>query len=86
MTLIEEATLELRALPPEKQNEALNFIIFLREQMQKRTLTSDKVERGKRIKAALEDLADMGTFNHIEDPVVWQREIRKDRPLPGRPS
>ena len=70
MTLIEEATLELRALPPEKQNEALNLIIFLREQMQKRTLTSDKAERGKRIKAALQDLADMGTFNHIEDPVA----------------
>ena len=29
-------------------------------------------------------LADMGTFDGIEDPVAWQREIRKDRPLPGR--
>ena len=29
-------------------------------------------------------LADMGTFADIEDPVAWQREIRKDRPLPGR--
>lgn len=29
-------------------------------------------------------LADMGTFDDIEDPVAWQREIRKDRPLPGR--
>ncbi len=29
-------------------------------------------------------LADMGTFDEIEDPVAWQREIRKDRPLPGR--
>ena len=86
MTLIEEATLELSALPPEKQNEVLNFIIFLREQMQKKTATSEKAERGKRIKAALQDLADMGTFAHIEDPVAWQREIRKDRPLPGRPS
>ena len=23
-------------------------------------------------------------FADIEDPVTWQREIRKDRPLPGR--
>ena len=29
-------------------------------------------------------LADMGAFADIEDPVAWQREIRKDRPLPGR--
>lgn len=29
-------------------------------------------------------LADMGAFDEIEDPVAWQREIRKDRPLPGR--
>ncbi|CAI8007970.1 hypothetical protein GBAR_LOCUS5513 [Geodia barretti] len=32
----------------------------------------------------LQALADMGTFAEIEDPVAWQREIRKDRPLPGR--
>ena len=34
--------------------------------------------------AMLEILADKGTFDHIEDPVAWQREIRKDRPLPFR--
>lgn len=33
---------------------------------------------------ALEKLAELGTFSEIEDPVAWQREIRKDRPLPGR--
>ena len=32
----------------------------------------------------LQALADMGAFSEIEDPVAWQREIRKDRPLPGR--
>ena len=32
----------------------------------------------------LQALADMGTFDEIEDPVAWQREIRKDRPLPAR--
>lgn len=34
--------------------------------------------------AALERLAEMGAFDHIEDPGEWQREIREDRPLPGR--
>ena len=34
--------------------------------------------------AALRQLRQMGTFKKITDPVAWQREIRKDRPVPGR--
>ncbi len=34
--------------------------------------------------AALRYLSEAGTFGGITDPVAWQREIRKDRPLPGR--
>ena len=34
--------------------------------------------------AALRQLREMGTFKKITDPVAWQRENRKDRPLPGR--
>jgi hypothetical protein len=34
--------------------------------------------------AALRQLRKLGTFKQISDPVAWQREIRKDRPLPGR--
>lgn len=35
---------------------------------------------------ALEELSKMDNnpFHDIKDPVAWQREIRKDRPLPGR--
>jgi hypothetical protein len=33
---------------------------------------------------ALENLAALDAFSEISDPVEWQREIRKDRPLPGR--
>ncbi len=33
---------------------------------------------------ALKRLRARGTFREITDPVAWQREIRKDRPLPGR--
>jgi hypothetical protein len=39
---------------------------------------------GRAMAAALESLAKQGTFKDIVDPVEWQREIRKDRPLPGR--
>lgn len=34
--------------------------------------------------AALERIAAHGGVESIADPVNWQREIRKDRPLPGR--
>jgi hypothetical protein len=34
--------------------------------------------------AALRKLRELGTFKQIADPVAWQREIRQDRPLPGR--
>ena len=37
--------------------------------------------------AALEYLRAIGGLSSmIEDPVAWQREIRQDRPLPGRDS
>ncbi len=40
--------------------------------------------QGQRMAKALERLAAANTFAHIKDPVAWQREVRKDRPLPGR--
>lgn len=44
----------------------------------------ERAARGKRMAEALEKLAEMGAFKDITDPVAWQREIRKDRPLYGR--
>jgi hypothetical protein len=41
-------------------------------------------ERRRIREKALTELADIRAFRDIEDPVEWQREIRKDRPLPGR--
>jgi len=40
--------------------------------------------RGKRMAEALEKLAASNAFSEISDPSEWQREIRKDRSLPGR--
>jgi hypothetical protein len=47
---------------------------------------ADLEDRSRRAIAALERLAARGTFAEIEDPVAWQREVRQDRPLPGRES
>jgi hypothetical protein len=33
---------------------------------------------------ALEHLRALNPFRGIADPVAWHREIRQDRPLPGR--
>ena len=36
------------------------------------------------LKKSLDRLAKMKVFADINDPIAWQRQIRKDRPLPGR--
>lgn len=85
MTLFEQIQIQVQQLPIEKQAEVLDFVAFLQQRVKtvESTSTSD-ADRGKRIKAALQKLAELGTFSEIADPVEWQRQIRKDRPLPGR--
>ena len=43
-----------------------------------------KQPNSKKMVEALEKLAAMGGVRSIPDPDKWLREIRKDRPLPGR--
>ena len=43
--------------------------------------SDDSQSEGQTVFEALQALADMGAFDDFEDPVAWQREIRKDRPL-----
>lgn len=33
---------------------------------------------------ALDKIAKMGGIHSFGDPLEWQRDVRKDRPLPGR--
>jgi len=37
-----------------------------------------------KIQKILAELQALKPFAGIKDPVAWQREIRRDRPLPGR--
>lgn len=46
--------------------------------------TMTDAERGARMVAILEKLAARNPFAEIDDPVAWQKEQRRDRPLPGR--
>ncbi|MCO5763234.1 MAG: hypothetical protein NHG36_17285 [Chromatiaceae bacterium] len=43
-----------------------------------------KLNQGPHMAAILQRMADRNALSHIVDPVAWQKEIRKDRPLPGR--
>ena len=40
--------------------------------------------RRQRIVEILEKIAENNVFADISDPVEWQRDLRQDRPLPGR--
>jgi len=84
MTLLEEIQQRLSNLPLDKQSEVLDFVAFLQERAGVAQSASMKSARKKRIKSALTNLASMGTFAEIANPVEWQRQIRRDRPLPGR--
>jgi len=48
--------------------------------------TSDalRADRGKRMAEALEKLAAIHALAEIENAAEWEREIRRDRSLPGR--
>ena len=47
---------------------------------------SAQQESGQRLKAldSLGRIAARGGIKNIPDPARWQRELRQDRPLPGR--
>jgi len=86
MTLIEQIEEQLSKLPPEKQSEVLDFITFLQERARSMQSPSEEEERKERLRKAFATLAELGTFADITDPVEWQRQIRKDKSLPGRDS
>ncbi len=65
--------------------ERLLLASRLIESVRQRDL-SDSFQKSQReaLKKSLDKLAKMRVFADIKDPVAWQRQIRKDRPLPGR--
>lgn len=59
-------------------DESLDVVVMVDENQM------DDSERGAMMAEALAELARVGAFSDIEDPAQWEREIRLDRPLPGR--
>ena len=70
-----------RLTPAERLLMASRLIESVRQRdLSSHALKSQRAE----LKNSLEKLAKMKVFADITDPVEWQRQIRKDRPLPGR--
>ena len=84
MTLMEQIEKQIRQLPPESQREVLDFVTFLQLRPRQPLAQVSADNRQQRIKKSLTQLAKMKTFADITDPVEWQKQIRKDRSLPGR--
>ena len=53
------------------------------DQPKRRKLTATPEMIARRA-AALEEIRRLNPYRDITDPVAWQREMREDRPLPGR--
>lgn len=89
MTILTQQILDnVQDLPPEMQQEALNFIQFLKSKLaHTETTQAVKETNGKQVVEIMTKMAERGSaFRDIKDPVAWQQEIRKDRVLPGRES
>jgi len=80
-----DGTLHL-PLPPELRHGKIEIQATLRavgETAAKATLATPEMVAQR--KTALHELRQLGGLSDvIPDPLAWQRELRKDRPLPGR--
>ena len=79
---------DIETLPPPMQREVADFVEFLKlklAQAQPLDHAAEQEPSGAKVVRLMEQIAARGTaFREIEDPAAWQREIRQDRPLPGR--
>jgi len=85
-TLTQKILHDLELLPEAMQSETLDFVQFLKMKLEqnKTTLTIETKPNGQEVADILEEASKRNLFTGIEDPAAWQREIRRDRPLPGR--
>ncbi len=91
-TLQQQLLDDLATLPESMQAEALNFVQFLKTRLERSgqpqiaAANSPHTHQpnGAAIVRIMERMAARNALSGIKDPSAWQREIRKDRPLPGR--
>jgi hypothetical protein len=82
MNIPEQIHRNIQELALDKQKEVLDFVLFLRGRAG--NAPEPRKNRQEIMRESLENLAKMNTFAGIEEPVEWQRDMRRDRSLPGR--
>jgi hypothetical protein len=71
----------LEAIDRAPIEELENTLAFLENRL---TLQSPETHSSVKAVSILNQLAQINACAMIEDPIAWQKEIRSDRPLPGR--
>ncbi|MBF0426770.1 MAG: hypothetical protein HQL66_13225 [Magnetococcales bacterium] len=85
MTTLDMITSHVARLPEALQVELLHYVLFLEQRIvHNQTARQTREERQRSLAESLESAARLHPFQGISDPVTWQRDIRQDRPLPGR--
>ncbi|MBF0191741.1 MAG: hypothetical protein HQL99_11480 [Magnetococcales bacterium] len=86
MNTLETITRHVVRLPEPLRVELLHYVLFLEQRIatEEQTVVSSSEERRRLLAEALDAAARLHPFRDLPDPVVWQRETRRDRPLPGR--
>jgi hypothetical protein len=79
--LTKEVLESLTDLPLDMQQEALSFVRLLKRQI---TQVDTPTHNGQGVAEIMARMAKRGTAFKQVDPVAWQQEVRRDRPLPGR--
>ena len=84
-TITQQIIEDVGNLPPEIQEETLNFVRFLKSKLINSTLKPQESEpNATKLAQLMEEASRKNLFAHIKDPAAWQHEVRKDRPMPGR--
>ncbi len=84
-TVLEQLLEDAGGLPKEMQKEVLNFVRFLKSRVPvKQSRVKKKKPNGEKLIRLLQEASEKKLFSHIQDPAAWQRDLRRDRSLPGR--
>ncbi len=84
LAVLKSSHLEWREEAPPEISESRGVPVEVTVLQDERLNSSRAPDAGERMASALEKLASSNAVDDIEDPVEWQREVRRDRPLPGR--
>lgn len=77
---------EIQSLSPQQAREILHYVGYIKSlsDNEQQQATDSLQNRRHAILSGFRKLRELGAFEGIDDPMQWQRDIREDRPLPGR--